>query len=176
MLINGPQSTQSLGLAVVEIAKQEIFAGISRKASTENHFKVAQDLANDFVDVQSRLRYCSTPQVTVTLTGTKDASGEFDYFIGERVQKATQDKNVRVVSLEPGLYAQLRVKKNPSFLLGWRLARVRKIFYSKFLPNSAYEKSEQFDEMEYYGYESQLHPRRAQTMTLLVPLKKKALT
>jgi predicted transcriptional regulator YdeE len=174
MLINRPQSARGLGLAVVEITTPEIFAGISRKATTENHFKVAQELANDFVDVQSRLRYCSTPQVTVTLTGTKDASGEFDYFIGERVQKATQEKSIRVVSLEPGLYAQMRVMKNPSFLLGWRLARVRKIFYSKFLPSSLYEKSEKFDEMEYYGYESQLHPRRAQTMTLLVPLKKKA--
>jgi predicted transcriptional regulator YdeE len=174
MLINRMKSAQGLGLAVVEITTQEIFAGISRKTTTENHFKVAQQLANDFVDVQSHLRYCSTPQVTVTLTGTKDASGEFDYFIGERVQKATQEKNILVFSLEPGLYAQMRVMKNPSFLLGWRLARVRKIFYSKFLPSSLYEKSEKFDEMEYYGYESQLHPRRAQTMTLLVPLKKKA--
>jgi len=51
---------------------------------------------------------------------------------------------------------------------------VRKIFYSKFLPGSAYEKSERFDEMEYYGYESQLHPRRVQSMTLLIPLKKKS--
>jgi len=90
------------------------------------------------------------------------------------VQKAAQEKSVNLVTLEPGTYAQLRVKKNPSFLLGWRLARVRKIFYSKFLPGSAYEKSERFDEMEYYGYESQLHPRRAQSMTLLVPLKKKS--
>jgi hypothetical protein len=99
MLTIRPQSAQGLGLAVVEITTLEIFAGISRKATTENHFKVAQELANDFVDVQSRLRYCSTPQVTVTLTGTKDASGEFDYFIGERVQKATQEKSIRVVSL-----------------------------------------------------------------------------
>ena len=126
------------------------------------------------MELQARLRYRSTPQVTITLTGTKDASGEFDYFIGEKVQKRTQEKGVDLVMLEPGTYAQLRVKKNPSFLLGWRLARVRKIFYSNFLPNSVYEKAERFDEVEYYGYESQLHPRRAQTMTLLVPLIKKS--
>lgn len=174
MLNSRLQNARGLGLEVVEITTPELFAGISRKATTENHFKVAQELANDFVKIQPRLRYRNTPQVTVTLTGTKDASGEFDYFIGEAVQKASQEKSVNLVTLEPGTYAQLRVKKNPSFLLGWRLARVREIFYSKFLPGSAYEKSERFDEMEYYGYESQLHPRRAQSMTLLVPLKKKS--
>lgn len=174
MLNSRLQNAQGLGLEVIEITTSEIFAGISRKATTENHFKVAQELANDFVKLQPRLRYRNTPQVTVTLTGNKDASGEFDYFIGEAVQKATQEKGVNMVTLEPGTYAKLRMKKNPSFLLGWRLARVRKIFYSKFLPGSAYEKSERFDEMEYYGYESQLHPRRAQSMTLLIPLKKKS--
>ncbi|HSN93547.1 MAG TPA: GyrI-like domain-containing protein [Anaerolineaceae bacterium] len=174
MLTNRQQNGRGLGLEVIEITNPELFAGISRKATTENHFKVAQQLANDFVDLQSHLRYRATPQVTVTMTGTKDSSGEFDYFIGENVQKPNQEKTVNLVTLEPGTYAQLRVKKNPSFLLGWRLARVRKIFYSKFLPNSDYEKSERFDEIEYYGYESQLHPRRAQTMTLLIPIKKKS--
>ncbi len=173
MLSNGPQAAHRLGLEVIEIATLELFAGISRKATTENHFKVAQELASDFVNVQPRLRYRSSPHVMVTMTKAKNAAGEFDYFIGEKVQQAAQDKGVEVVSLEPGLYAQLRVKKNPSFLLGWRLARVRKIFYSNFLPSSPYEKSERFDEMEYYGYESQLHPKRAQNMTLLIPLKKK---
>ena len=174
MLNNWRQGAQGLGLQVIEIATTEFFAGISRKATTENHFKVAQELATDFVELQNRLRYRTTPQVTVTLTGTKDASGEFDYFIGEKVQNAKQEKGIDVVSLEPGLYAQLRVKKNPSFLLGLRLARVRKIFYSSFLPESPYEKAERFDEMEYYGYESQLHPQRAQSMTLLIPLKQKS--
>ena len=173
MLNNLRQGDQGLGLQVIEITTAELFAGISRMATTENHFKVAQELASDFVGVQPRLRYRSSPHVTVTLTGAKNASGEFEYFIGEKVQKTNQEKDIDVVSLEPGLYAQLRVKKNPSFLLGWRLARVRKIFYSSFLPESPYEKAERFDEMEYYGYESQLHPRRAQSMTLLIPLKQK---
>ena len=174
MLNNRPQNPQKLGLEIIELSTTELFAGISRNASTQTHFKVAQDLANDFVSIQPRLRYLSTPQVTITLTGNKDAAGEFDYFIGEKVQKRNQEKGIDFVTLEPGTYAQLRVKKNPSFLLGWRLARVRKIFYSNFLPNSDYEKASTFDEVEYYGYESQLHPRRAQTMTLLLQLKKKS--
>jgi len=176
MTFNTLQGAQRLGLEVIEIAMPELFAGISRKATTENHFKVAQDLAGEFVNIQPRLRHRSSIHVTITMTGTKAASGEFDYFIGEKVLKASQEKGVDLVSLEPGLYAQLRVKKNPSFLLGWRLARVRKAFYSKFLPSSPYEKSERFDEMEYYGYESQLHPARAQSMTLLIPLKPKPLS
>jgi hypothetical protein len=174
MTISNLQDAHRLGLEVIEITMPELFAGISRKATTENHFKIAQELASEFANVQPSLRHRSSIHVTITLTGTKAASGEFDYFIGEKVLKASQEKGIDLVSLEPGLYAQLRVKKNPSFLLGWHLARVRKTFYARFLPSSPYEKSERFDEMEYYGYESQLHPARAQSMTLLIPLKLKS--
>ena len=45
MLTNRPQNGQGLGLGIVEITTPELFAGISLKATVENHFKVAKELA-----------------------------------------------------------------------------------------------------------------------------------
>ncbi|MEA4812271.1 MAG: GyrI-like domain-containing protein [Anaerolineaceae bacterium] len=164
---------KELGLELIEIAKAEHYAGISRKASQADHFSVAQELTYAFVEAQGKICHRSSPQVSITMTGTKNLEGKFDYFIGEKVQYSSQDASLNVFTLQPGLYAQLRLKKNPSWLLGFRLARVRKTFYTQFLPNSPYEKAESFDEVEYYGYDSRLKPKRAQTMTLLIPLKAK---
>ena len=76
------------------------------------------------------------------------------------------------MTLQPGFYANLKVRSRPGWFLPYRLAKLRQGFHQKYLPDSPYRPSELIDEIEYYNAESRLKYFEKPAMYLLFPLAK----
>lgn len=153
---------------IIQVAMPRYFLGLSLETDEKQQFKDGQKLAKDFADARDGIRRLAYPYVSVTITGKKGPEGKFTYFTGEEVEPKAKAPGLAAMVLPAGTYGCITVKRNPTWLLGMRLAQARKHFYQVYLPASGYELGDAFEEAELWEQAEESKPRPSQSVRLLV--------
>jgi len=140
------------------------FHGIELVTNKKNLFKDAAHLAREFSERGAEISSKRAVDAYATFTFQPNETGEIRYFIGRQTNLAGEQAGFVHLALQPGLYANLKVKSRP----GWYLP-----FHQSYLPASIYKQSDLIDEIEYYNAESRLKYFEKPAMYLLFPLQVK---
>ena len=162
-----------IGLRLVELPSPLHFHGLEIKTTRKNLFKDAASLARRFSESGGEIVSKKAMDAYATITFQPNESGEIRYFMGRQTNLSGEQQGFVHVSLETGLYANLKVKSRPGWYLPYRLAKIRQTFHQSYLPSSPYRQSELIDEIEYYNAESRLKYFENPAMYLLFPLHQK---
>lgn len=161
------------GLRLVKLPSALHFHGLETTTTKKNLFKDAASLAREFGERGSTIETGRLTDAYCAVTFQPNEAGEIRYFLGRQTNKNAEQSGLVHLVLEPGLYANLKVRSRPGWYLPYRLAKVRQGFHQKYLPGSPYKQSELIDEIEYYNAESRLKYFEKPAMYLLYPLQTK---
>ncbi|NLW71566.1 MAG: hypothetical protein GXY37_01580 [Chloroflexi bacterium] len=160
------------GLRVLNLPVPLHFHGIQVQTTKKTLFRDAPKLARQFSEILPSIKSAKSSDSYATISFQPDENGVFRYFIGRQTGISGEQKDLIHVTLQPGFYANLKVRSRPGWFLPYRLAKLRQGFHQKYLPDSPYRPSELIDEIEYYNAESRLKYFEKPAMYLLFPLAK----
>lgn len=162
-----------IGLRLVRLSSTLHFHGLETTTTKKTLFKDAARLAREFGERGDTIETGRVTDAYCAVTFQPNEAGEIRYFLGRQTNKNTEQSGLVHFVLEPGLYANLKVRSRPGWYLPYRLARVRQTFHQTYLPGSPYKQSEIIDEIEYYNAESRLKYFEKPAMYLLYPVQPK---
>ena len=163
----------TFGLRVVNFVSPLNFHGLEITTTRKDLYNDAVKLAREFGEQGNQIEVKRNADAYASVTFQPDAEGKIRYFIGKQTDKTGEQAGFVHLTLEPGAYANLKVRSRPSWYLPYRLAKLRQGFDRVFLSKSDYQCSDLIEEIEYYNAESRLKFYQRPAMYLLFPLEPK---
>lgn len=146
--------SKQLKCEVLSLEHECIFVGLKTMMNEESMFKEAGMLANAYAKIKRQIKHVCLPVHTAIITGTKDPCGNFLYFMGDEVTVKNNVKEPLVqLTLPKGtLLARVSVKAGSQLTLSYKVANLRKRFYTEWLKDHGYASVPPYEDMEYYHY------------------------
>lgn len=133
-----------MNFSIEKIEEKMLVCGVKISTSASSSFDDVQILSKKFETVKNQLQYVKKPVYTVV------ATKENELFMGSLV--SMKNKNVACLEVSKDqLVCKVEIKSGTSATLPLKVARIRKEFYTNWLPKSGYISSE-IKDMEVYHY------------------------
>jgi predicted transcriptional regulator YdeE len=117
-----------------------------------------------------QVKYIKEPWEYVSLSMNFDSSQAWDYYTGYVVGKFDPEANHLVNFKVPkGDYAVFEIRCKSKFFFGWKIGKLKRYIYTKWLPASEYE----FTGFEYEYNNEEMARKSAYDIDLYVGIRKK---
>lgn len=139
---------------VVSFQKDRVFVGIDVRTSETAMFQDAKQLANTYGKIKDKIKNQITPVHTAVITMKKDQEETFRYFMGDEVSsmKKLVDPLVSMVLPKGTMVAKVSVPVGSQLTLSYKVAEIRKQFYTTWLNEHPYVSHPIMEDMELYHY------------------------
>lgn len=146
--------SKQLNCEIIELKEDRIFLGLKKTMCETTMFKDAQKLAKDYATMKTRITHLCHPVHTALITFSKKDNGEFDCFMGDEVHSINKSEDpMQYIVLSKGTcMAKVKVRVGSQMTLSYRVAGIRKQFYTKWLKLHGYVSVSPFEDMELYHY------------------------
>ena len=146
--------SKQLECEVLTFDHPRIFVGIEKQMNDVSMFQEAKKLANTYGKVKGDLKHLVTPVHTAVITFAKNEHQDYVYFMGDEVTKAEKLKQPLVTHTIPKgtLVARISIPVGSQLTLSYKVADIRKQFYTSWLKEHGYVSHEYMEDMELYHY------------------------
>lgn len=143
-----------LSCEVIVLQQDQRFVGIQKQTSESAMFQDAKELANAYGKVKDKIKNQLTPVHTAVITMAKDQNQCFHYFMGDEVSNIKQLANPLLsLTIPRGTQmAKVSVPVGSQLTLSYKVADIRKQFYTEWLNEHGYKKHASMEDMELYHY------------------------
>lgn len=136
------------------LEQEQVFVGLKTMMNEASMFKEAGKLASAFAKIKNQINQPRLPIHTAIITGTKDQDGNFLYFMGDEVVvKSEVRKPLYQITLPKGtLLAKVSVRVGSQLTLSYKVAKLRRQFYTEWRKEHGYSSAAPYEDMEVYHY------------------------
>lgn len=146
--------SKKLECELITLKQEQCFVGLKTRMNEATMFQEAGKLANAYANIKNQIKQPRLPIHTAVITGTKDQAGNFLYFMGDEVViKSEVSKPLVQITLPKGtLLAKVSVKVGSQLTLSYKVADLRRQFYTEWRKEHGYVSAAPYEDMEVYHY------------------------
>ncbi len=152
---------------IKDYSSELIACGLWTEVGRKTVQKDVASVQQRFQSLRPQIDSPSNPSGTIVISRPVNPNGSFSYFIGDLTDNAEQKSDFAVERLKCGKYAHITVDFKDSSQLTLAVAKAKRYFFTKWLPESDYIVCKEIESIELYDRRSNI---AFASMELIFPL------
>lgn len=156
-----------ISVKIKDYSAELIACGLWTEVRRKTLQKDVSSVQQKFQSLRPQINTPSNPSGTIVISRPVSSDGSFSYFIGDLTDTVEQNPDFAVERLTCGKYAHITVDFKDSSQLTLAVAKAKRYFFTKWLPESDYLVCKEVESIELYDRRSNIS---FASMELIFPL------